>query len=238
LQHKARTVSQALLIDLDDTLYEELSYVESGFAAVAATLAARMGGDPVRYHAMMRAELETHGRSKVFDRVLKALGMPVDPLFVGVLVDTYRNHTPSVALYSGVPEALTRLAKNWRIAIVTDGLAEMQRRKVRALGLEGLVETIVYCWELGAPKPQLTGYLEAMRLLDVNRDACIVIGDNPMHDMEAARALGVPSIRVLTGKLALVPATLGQAPDLEIGNMAIVQEALAKLLPALGMIRT
>jgi putative hydrolase of the HAD superfamily len=195
---------QALLIDLDDTLYDERSYVRSGFRAVAAEVARRfphLSAD--RFFEAMVGELDAHGRGKVFDRALARAELSAD--LVPELVQLYREHTPQIALWPGVADTLGRLRQDHRLAIVTDGLGLMQRRKVAALGVEPLVDAVLYCWEHDSPKPHPGPYAEALRRLEVGPLEAVVIGDNPAHDMAAARALGCRSIRVRSGRFAAVP---------------------------------
>lgn len=196
-------MARALLIDLDDTLYDERSYVLSGFRAVASEVARRFPqaqAEPLLAH--MVAELDAHGRGKVFDRALEHAGVAASPGLVSELVQAYREHTPKIALWPGVAETLADLSRDHRLAVVTDGLALMQRRKIEALGLKSLVDEVLVCWEHDAPKPDPVCYLEALRRLGASPEEAVVIGDNPGHDMAAARAIGARSIRVLTGKYA------------------------------------
>lgn len=191
-------MARALILDLDDTLYDERDYVLSGFRAVAAEI----GGDPDGLFAAMVAELNANGRGKVFDRALASAGLAASPGRIAALVALYRGHRPRIALWPGVAEVLADLRRDHRLAIVTDGLGAMQRRKVEALGVEPLVDAVLYCWEHDSPKPDPAPYAEALRRLGASAEEAVVIGDNPGHDMAAARALGVPSIRVLTGRFA------------------------------------
>src|SRR5436190_6118500 len=196
-------MTRAVILDLDDTLYDERTYVLSGFRAVARDLAANhpdIGAD--RLYAGMVAELDAHGRGKVFDRALERLGLAVSPSSVQSLVDSYRAHRPDIALWPGVAEALADLRRDFRTAIVTDGLPLMQRRKLDALGVAGLVDEVLVCWEHDAPKPDPECYHEALRRLEATPEDAVVIGDNPQHDMAAARAVGCRAIRVRTGRLA------------------------------------
>ncbi|HLZ64703.1 MAG TPA: HAD family hydrolase [Aliidongia sp.] len=230
---------EILLLDLDDTLYDERSYVLSGFRAVAAQLGSVERVDPALCFQAMLAELEANGRGHVFDRLLETRGIVATPERIAGLVALYRNHAPKITLYPGVADVLDRLSARVDIALVTDGLGSMQRRKVEALGVDRWVRTIVYCWELNAPKPAAEGYLEALRRLGIDArqapERCIVIGDNPAHDMAAADALGIRSIRVRTGRFAPMPTQPLQIPALEIPRFTEVEAALAKILPRGGI---
>jgi putative hydrolase of the HAD superfamily len=196
-------MARALILDLDDTLYDERNYVLSGFRAVAAEIVRRFPQvDAARIFSGMVAELDARGRGKVFDRALAQAGLDADPRLVAALVDAYRSHRPQIALWPGVADALADLARDHRLAIVTDGLAIMQRRKVEALAVEPMVAEVLYCWEHESPKPDPACYAEALRRLGASPEEAVVIGDNPGHDMAAAAAIGCRSIRVLTGRYA------------------------------------
>ena len=194
---------RALIIDLDDTLYDERTYVLSGFRAVAHEIARRYPGTQAkRLMDNMVADLDAHGRGAVFDRALERVGVQPDPTLIADLVVAYRGHRPDITLWPGVADALVDLAKSYRMAIVTDGLAQMQRRKTEALGVVTLVNEILYCWELDAPKPDPAAYVDVMRRLGATPKETVVVGDRPEHDMAAARAAGCRSIRVLTGRFS------------------------------------
>lgn len=204
---------KALILDLDDTLYDERDYVLSGFRAVAGEIVRRFPAvEAEGLYGLMVAELDAHGRGKVFDRALEHAGVAADPQLVQALVETYRDHRPKIVLWPGVADVLADLTRRYRTAVVTDGLAQMQRRKVEALGVETLVSEVLYCWEHEAPKPDPACYIEALRRLDASPEDAVVIGDNPGHDMAAARAIGARSIRVLTGRFA-ARGDAGFAPD-------------------------
>lgn len=218
-----------LLIDLDDTLYDERLYVESGFSAVAAELASRSGREAAEIQKAMTNELDRSGRGHVFDYALAELGLAAGADEIASLVALYRSHKPQIALYAGVGAILLRLRTRHRLAIVTDGLETMQRAKVSALGLELLVDTVVYCWKERAPKPEPRAFAQAIaRLSGELRDA-IVIGDSPHADMAAAAALGIPSIRVRTGRFASVANLPHAPPAAEIASFPEIEPALKQL---------
>ncbi len=195
----------ALLIDMDDTLYPEISYVASGFQAVAAAVAARGGGEPADYAAFMLQALRTEGRGKIFDGLLAHFSILRDCVAVAELVEIYRSHNPAIELFPGVEAALKDLQSAYRLAIVTDGLAAMQRQKVTALGLANIVDCIVYCWDEDAPKPESRAYRRALAQLEVEVEQAIIIGDRPDHDIQAALSLGCRAIRIRGGAHDAVP---------------------------------
>jgi putative hydrolase of the HAD superfamily len=220
---------RALLIDLDDTLYDERTYVLSGFRAVAAAIArAYPHVDGAAMAADLSERLNAEGRGKLFDGALAAARIDPTPDLIAHLVGVYRDHHPDISLWPGVAETLAELRKGYRLAVVTDGLHLMQRRKAEALELASLVDAVVFCWEHEAPKPDPAGYRVALRKLDTEPADAVVIGDNPLHDMAAARAIRARSIRVRTGRYAKVdPARF--RPDVEAQNFSGVPDALARI---------
>lgn len=219
----------AILLDLDDTLYDEADYLRSGFAVVAERIAALGGHAPAAVLETLAAVERRDGRGRVFDTTLRRLGVAGDLAFVRRLVTAYRMHRPEIDLAPGVRRLLARLGARHRLAIVTDGLPSMQRRKIAALDLEPAVDAVVYTWELRAPKPDPAGFLLALDRLGVAPDRAVVVGDNPRHDIAAARAIGARSIRVRRGRFVDL-ASLGSAPpDREIRGLDALEDALASL---------
>lgn len=224
-------MTPAILLDLDDTLYDETAYMRSGFAAVARGIADMAGYAPGKVLEVLLDIERRDGRGHVFDTALAAFGLAADPGVVQDLVTAYRSHRPQIQLHAGVRELLARLRRRGRTAIVTDGLPQVQRHKVAALGLEAAVDTIVYAWELAAPKPDPASYLAALAKLGASPADAVVVGDNPHHDMIAARRIAARSIRVRTGRFAEVQTPLGAEPDLEIAGIGEVEAALDVLGP-------
>ena len=194
-----RRPPKALLLDLDDTLYDEWQYVQGGLRAVADHIAKRdrsLTPEVVLHH--LRYEWALRGRTAVFDRTLAHFGLPLSD--VPRLVAVYRAHRPSLVFHEGVPARLRELHRWFRLAVVTDGQIEMQRAKVDALGLEKLVDHVFYCDALDAPKPDPRGFLHAAEQLGCSPEACLVIGDDPYRDVVAARRARIPCWRVRTGR--------------------------------------
>ena len=195
-----------LVFDLDDTLYPERSYVDSGFRAVAAWLHERYGWDPQESLATMTSVLESEGRGAVFDRLLAGHCISGQSI-VARCVAVYRGHEPHLALYPAADRMLGRLKQ--RPYVVTDGHKAVQQRKVQALGLEPRCSKVLITHRYGTRNAKPSTYcFERIR----EREGCrweemAYVGDNPAKDFVNLKPLGVRTIRVLTGghRLAKVP---------------------------------
>lgn len=84
------------------------------------------------------------------------------------------------------------------LAVVTDGPAESQRRKVAALGLAPWVSEIVITSERGAgwAKPEVRSFEYLQGLFDVKPRECVYFGDNPTKDFAGAKLIGWQTVRV------------------------------------------
>jgi putative hydrolase of the HAD superfamily len=222
---------RAVLFDLDDTLYPEQAYVLSGFRAAAQHGAAVLGLDAA---ALERAcvRLFTAGRrSDIFDAALRLLGRPVTPQAVAFLVEAYRTHVPQLHLPEETAMVLRALRPRYRLGVITDGYAAVQRRKVAALGLEPLVDVIVYTddWGRAAWKPAPDGFVAALEQLGIAPPQALYVGDNPAKDFIGARALGLQTIRLCVAgrEHAAVRLDAAREADIEITR-------LARLLDLLG----
>jgi putative hydrolase of the HAD superfamily len=187
---------RALVFDLDDTLYLESDFVASGYRAVARHLAEQYGCCLREVFHTMMSVFVTQGRERVLPIVQRRfLG---DRVPLAELVEIYRSHNPRIHLFSGYAQLLDRLHESYKLGLITDGLPEVQKRKVRALGLEQKMDRIIYTWEYGAekqkPHPQCFAFM--MDLLGSGPDTTLYIGDNPEKDCKGAHNAGMKCVQV------------------------------------------
>ncbi len=181
---------QAVIFDLDDTLYSEKDYVKSGYTAVADIL-------PQLPNAYERFWQAFECGKKVFDTVLGEAGLLTSEV-LSQCIETYRLHKPKIELYEGVIGLFECLHKRGiKIGIITDGRPEGQRNKIEALGLEKMVDNIIITDELGGPsfrKPNDISFRIMQRRLGIPFSNILYVGDNPAKDFIAPRQLGMQSI--------------------------------------------
>lgn len=186
--------SRAILFDLDDTLYPLRRFRLSGFAAASRHVARFHGVDERQaFRLLVRASLGPH-RGKEFNLLIEQFNLKVP---VTQLVRVVRGHDPVLRLPPTTDAALRRLGRSWRLAVVTNGIPAIQAAKVRALGLEGLVDTVVYASEYGGGegKPDREPFLEALRRVDVPADQAVAVGDDEFTDVFGAARCGLRTIQ-------------------------------------------
>lgn len=189
---------KGVLFDLDDTLYPELEYVFSGYAAVAGWSADRFAIPAAQGHRELVDFFRSGTRYHIFNHWLARYDLDSEENALQLL-KVYREHMPSIRLFSGVLELLARLRSRYRLGIVSDGYLVMQTQKVAALDVEPLVETVVLSDRLGADawKPSPKPFQLALANLGLSPEQAVYVGDNPHKDFLGARRAGMRSIRVL-----------------------------------------
>lgn len=193
---------QAVVFDLDDTLYLERDYVLSGFRIIAGITEANAEGRAEEvFEYLWDNFLAIPGRRDNFDLLLRRYPGMGDAWKIDDLVDRYRCHMPALILNVEVRALLVELrSEGMKLAIITDGIPDAQWRKVHALGLLPLVDEVVVTDELGIKnrKPCPASFRMLSQRLGVMPERCAYVGDNPAKDFVAPRALGWTTVRLRT----------------------------------------
>jgi putative hydrolase of the HAD superfamily len=216
------------IFDLDDTLFQERSYVESGFLAVAIDLYQGFGWPVGVTLKRLLSTLDNEGRGAVFNRLLEAHGI-YSLNHVKRCIKVYRNHHPNIQL---MPEADCLLnSLEVRPYLVTDGNKVVQKNKIKALGIESKFNRIYITHQYGIrhSKPSIYCF-ELIR----KRERCewsdmFYVGDNPEKDFVNLNTLGVHTIRVTTGEHAEVVAKSGYEANYTINSLNEISEVLTAI---------
>ena len=127
-------MNAVVAFDLDDTLFSEWEYVDSGYHAVARALAETTGADAKELFGIIR-----RGRPLGFEAALEHLkgATGIEQFTIDSMVETYRAHFPDIHLRDGAETCLAELqARGAKLVLITDGSTRHQRTKFKALGLE------------------------------------------------------------------------------------------------------
>ncbi len=184
----------AIIFDLDDTLHREQRWIMSGFSALACHLERSYELDARDVFKRLVGSLRAGHRHAALQALCADLDLPEDsiPNWVAII----RLHEPRLRLPASTVDALTDLRSTWRLAVLTNGLPAVQARKVRALGVEPLVDAVVYAGHYGGGKPELRPFLEAAARVATHPAQCVFVGDDPWCDIYGAGAVGMRTIRM------------------------------------------
>lgn len=223
-------MKRALVFDLDDTLYAERRFALSGFAAVSWHVAARYGSSRRAAFSLLRREMSAGRRAEAFQTLAGHLDLP--ETIVPELRGIYRAHTPALKLPGASRAVLEQARQSWKLAVLTNGAPDIQRRKVAVLGLTPLVDAILYAHEIGEGKPDPAVFLAACEAVDVPAQAAVMTGDNPWCDVDGARRAGLRTIRIRSGSHAHVREGDTGPADATVRDISEVLWHAERLIPA------
>jgi YjjG family noncanonical pyrimidine nucleotidase len=128
-------------------------------------------------------------RTVRFKRLFNELGLRADPKACS---RSYLLHlSRSEHVYVGVPELLRDLATRYQLGLITNGLREVQRPRLRATGLDAHFPVIVVSDEIGHAKPNAGFFDHAFA--EMGRPApqrVLVVGDNLNADIRGGQEYG------------------------------------------------
>lgn len=179
----------AVIFDLDDTLYSEKEYIKSGYNAIAEEFIEIVDMSQKLWNAFLN-------NKNAVDYVLEKEGLLTEENKVRAL-EKYRNHIPSIHLYDGIEDMLAQLKKTKKIGLITDGRPIGQRNKIKALNLEKYIEKIIVTDELGGVefrKPNTKAFELMQETLKIPFEKMVYIGDNINKDFIAPKKLGMQTI--------------------------------------------
>ena len=189
-----------VVFDLDDTLYDEIEYCESGFTAVAEFLAELPEAPPAeRIFGALWKQFNAGNRTKTFNAALDKLDMSYDDKRIKEMVNVYRSHIPKITLPEDSRDILCELRAKYTLALLTDGFLPAQKLKVQSLGIEKYFKCIVYTEQLGREfwKPSPAGFEKIVEILKAEPENMVYIADNEKKDFIAPNKLGFLTVQLI-----------------------------------------
>ncbi len=195
---------QYLMIDLDDTI---LNFAETERMALGKAFEQLFG------RILTNAEVEEYSRInqdcwKMLERkeidktVLKDkrfrdfVGF-LDIELVGVTIeqinDVYMGHLGQIICeMPGAGAAIRKLAKSYRIFLITNGTAWVQKSRLSLLAFSDCFERVLISDELGENKPSPVFFDAVLAVTgDTDKSRYLVIGDSMTSDMGLGRNTGI-----------------------------------------------
>jgi putative hydrolase of the HAD superfamily len=199
----------AMLLDLDDTILDDSSTIDQCWRdACAAHCADAAGLDPAELYAEVRqqsewfwGDAERHrlgrldldaARGEVVRLALAKLGIARDGLAQKVAGPYARQRDVTMA---PLPDAIDTVrwlrARGVKLALLTNGAGDAQRRKIARFDLTGLFDSILVEGDMGFGKPDERIYRRALGDLAVDPEDAWMVGDHLEFDVGAPQRLGL-----------------------------------------------
>ncbi|HEV2127592.1 MAG TPA: HAD family hydrolase [Thermomicrobiales bacterium] len=166
-------------------------------------------------------------RSESWKRALRRCGIDDDMLASELDARFEQERVSTNPFIPGVEETLDQLEERYRLAIVTNGLPDVQREKLVRTGLMDRFDVVVISGELGFGKPDRRMYDETVRQLRLIAGECVMVGDNFRRDVAGAQEAGIRGVWISCGK---------DLPDTDVTPFLVV-ESLAELPSKLASCR-
>ena len=220
-----------LFLDLDDTI---LDFHKAERIAVAKTIR-DFGVEPTEeilklYHRINKAHWEMLERGELtrkevlvnrFAALFRELGVETDAS--GCARDYEHNLSIGHYFLPGAEEALTALQKKYRLFLVSNGTAAVQKGRMTSANLYRFFEQVFVSEDIGYNKPSKE-YFDACfaRIPDFGPEKAVIVGDSLTSDILGGKNAGIATVWVnpehhASGKIS---------PDWEIESLSQLENLL------------
>ncbi|MDD4882952.1 HAD family hydrolase [Sulfuricurvum sp.] len=176
-----------IVFDLDDTLYDEIDFVKSGFWAIASTFS----NTPQKLFDFMWNLFLQEGSGSIFNQLIEYFHLNAT---LETLITLYRTHTPNITLPEETITLLKAIKGFGSTALITDGLAQMQIQKFNSLGLSAWIDYPVFTNLYNTCKPNPLAYKMVMEHFK-DEIKFVYFSDNPKKDFFAPNDLNWLTVR-------------------------------------------
>ncbi len=224
----------AVFFDMDDTLLDGHAAMEASWALVCAEAGEVLSVDPqelrdaIRREAMRFWKDESaveHWRVRLDDartllikNALEAEGLDVSRA-ERISKDYAARHREHLQLFDDALETLEMLrSAGYRLGLLTNGPAAMQRDKVMRFELEQHFDVVVIEGEFGKGKPHPEVFRHALEATGAEPEHTWHVGDNLYADVGGAKGAGLRAAWIHRGRLQMDERAKAP-PDLSIGHL-------------------
>ena len=189
-----------LLFDADNTLFDydkaEATALASSFAQFDLDFTLTMGEKYRAVNAQIWHDYEQGAitqqalRTERFRRLFAAIGLEVD---CDAFSQQYLVNLASAGhLLDGAEALIKQLSGSYHIAIITNGIADVQRPRLANSPIHQYVEAFIISEELGVAKPDPAIFDAAFAQMDwPEKTAVLIIGDSLSSDMQGGLNYGI-----------------------------------------------
>lgn len=177
---------KAILFDLDNTLFD---FVEAKLRACrAVTEYLGLEGGLLDYFLRGKYDIEDpeNIRDYLNDRDIRC-----DDTFEECFELYHGTKMDNVNIYEGVERTLKRLnEEGFTVVVVTDAMEKNARLRIDKLGISGYIHHLITFDTTGKKKPDHEPFLYALKLLDMEPEEIMMVGDSADRDLKPSMEVG------------------------------------------------
>ena len=193
---------QAILLDLDNTVYEYNKPHNKGLSAIFIYCRKHfnLSSEEVRtaynhgrekVHIELRETAASHNRLLYIQKMLESLEISPFKHALKLYNAYWDTFLEEMKLYDGVVDFLEKY--NGKICIVSDLTAHIQYRKIQKLNIGKYIDFIVTSEESGREKPHAYPFMLALEKLKLTNKDLFMVGDSFKKDIVGALNMGIES---------------------------------------------
>ena len=172
-----------IVFDLDDTLYDEVEFVKSGFKEISNYI-----NEPISYEFMLNS-FKNEGSGRIFNKLIEEFNLDIS---LQKLIEIYRFHIPNINLPMQSIELL-EYTRKFKTALISDGHYLMQQNKFNSLSLKEFIDYPIFTDFHHTSKPNKKAFQMVMDKF--KNEKYVYISDNPKKDFHAPNELGWVTVR-------------------------------------------
>ncbi len=187
---------QYIILDLDDTLYDEKLYLYPAYKKIATSLSQKHSVNATDIEHYLISEFEKGNRKNLFNKLCKQFQIP--DLEIDKMLTILRTiQLPKIELFDKMKGLLDKLIGEKRnLFVITNGNLEQQENKVNSINWEGRDKDIQFVFAANhKPKPDNGSYNYLASKSGIIANSAIYIGDTEV-DAIFAKNCGIAFLNV------------------------------------------
>jgi len=195
-----------IFFDLDHTLWDFERNSALAFEEVLAEYCAGVDLEKFLSHyiPLNQSYWERYRKDEITQETLRygrlkdtfdAMSYVIDDVRIGQISQRYIELLPMRAyLFDGAVETLEYLSGKYRLHIITNGFAEVQRKKIETASIGHYFKTVTDSETAGCKKPNPSIFSYALQTAGAKAENGIMVGDCPEADIKGALGAGMDAI--------------------------------------------
>lgn len=197
---------KAVIFDLDDTIITSDQHIQPGLVYVFSqhkdlfpgiSFEEFLSANRKAIHQLLCSEiLLSQMGILIWYRMFELLGMEPSPHEITVLYHALQAHIlKHISLQPGFVPTLDWLKKkNIKVGVLSNGSFIERARKIRKVGIDQEISVLLSTDLVGKDKPHPQPFLAILKLLEIQPEEALFIGDSVSEDIEGAKAVGIKPV--------------------------------------------